>query len=238
MSLELLNGEVDMNSYIKMNSAWFNKVNEKWGRLSNMSNGDAVVVNALDKSEVKYEINNFNLQNSVLDGILDPKKFEFLKNRIDRIDFIRFKNTEALYQAARFPDHPDIQLIIQDCHSGMLSKMKVKKYKRYTRKDWDSIRESVMRYCLELKLYQSPPLRRLLLSSDQMPIVEISHNDQFWGTLEEKDERGRLTGNLIGQNVLGEMWNDIKVNIMQNKDSYKTRPTHNIHNFKFFGQII
>ena len=76
--MNLLNNGVDMNSYIKMNSAWFNKVNEKWGRLSNMSNGDAVVVNALDKSEVKYEINNFNLQNSVLDGILDPKKFEFL----------------------------------------------------------------------------------------------------------------------------------------------------------------
>jgi ribA/ribD-fused uncharacterized protein len=248
VSLELLNGEVvnmnllnngvDMNSYIKMNSAWFNRVNGKWGRLSNMSNADAVVINALDKNTIRERINNLDSNNIVLNGILDPQKFEFLKNRINRIDLVRFKNTEAFYQAARFPDHPDIQLIIQDGHSGMSSKMKAKKYKNYTRADWHSIRENVMRYCLELKLYQSPPLRRLFLSSNEMPIVEISHNDQFWGTIEEKDEKGGLTGNLIGKNVLGEMWNDIKSNIRLNENSYKTRPTHNIPDFRFFGQEI
>lgn len=146
-----------------------------------------------------------------------------------QVNGLLIKNTEALYQASRFPDHPEIQMEILKGHSGMASKMTSKKYrKKLTREDWDLVRDDVMRYCLELKLYQNfRKLKAVLEETGDRAIVEKSHKDTYWGAI-EKD------GILEGDNVLGKLWMDIR----KDPDLYYVRPSHNIPNFKLNGEDI
>jgi predicted NAD-dependent protein-ADP-ribosyltransferase YbiA (DUF1768 family) len=89
-----------------------------------------------------------------------------------------------------------------------------------------------MKYCLALKLYQNPPLRKILLATENAPIVELSHKDTFWGTMEKEK------GVLVGQNVLGQLWCEIRDNIINGVCDYKSRPTSDIENFMLIGQQI
>jgi len=68
---------------------------------------------------------------------------------------IRIDTAEALYQACRFPDHPEIQAVILDQRSPMTAKMKSKKHRKSTRRDWAEVRVKIMRWCLRVKLAQN-----------------------------------------------------------------------------------
>lgn len=145
-----------------------------------------------------------------------------------RTNGILIKNTEALYQASRYPDYPEIQKEIIAQTSGFASKLISKKYmKTHTRSDWDDIRVDVMKYCVALKAYQNPALRKLLELTGNKPIVEKSHKDKFWGAVQYDNE-------LIGENVLGKILMEIRDNL----DSYKIRPDYDIINFKLYGSNI
>ncbi len=146
-----------------------------------------------------------------------------------KVNGLLIKNTEALYQAARFPDYPEIQMEILKGHSGMSSKMTSKKYRKtHTRADWREVRVDVMKYCLELKLYQNyRKLVSLLDETGEKAIVEKSHKDTFWGAI-EKD------GVFEGENVLGKLWMDIR----KDPSRFYTRPDHNIPNFKLNNEEI
>src|SRR5437879_3146621 len=59
----------------------------------------------------------------------------------------RVWTSEALYQACRFPDHPDIQREILEPRSAMAAKMKAKKdgrRDRFTRPDWNALSLDLM----------------------------------------------------------------------------------------------
>jgi ribA/ribD-fused uncharacterized protein len=177
-----------MEKYLKTEVCFFNKVKEKWGELSNMSNAYGV-----------------------------------------RVGDIRIKNTEALYQASRFPDYPEIQMEILKGHSGMASKMTSKKYRKtHTREDWDEVAVDIMYYCLKLKTYQNYLfIKRILDEVGGREIVEKSHKDQNWGTVEQ----GEI---LVGNNILGKLWNNIRDNV----DEMKQPPELALDNFKLNGKII
>jgi ribA/ribD-fused uncharacterized protein len=146
------------------------------------------------------------------------------------VNNVRIKNTEALYQASRFPDHPEIQKLIIESHSGMSAKMISKKYrKEYTRNDWDIVKFDIMKYCVELKLYQNwNYLKPMLLETGNKPIVELSHKDTYWGTVKLDENRVR------GHNVLGNIWNEIKKDLANRV----AKPTHDISNFFLYDQLI
>lgn len=145
-----------------------------------------------------------------------------------KVNGMILKNTEALYQASRYPEHPEFQKEIIAQTSGFASKLISKKYmKAYTRSDWDEVRVDIMKYCVALKVYQNPAVRKLLAVSADKPIVEKSHKDKFWGAVQYDNE-------LIGENVLGK----ILMEIRENLDAYKIRPDHNIPNFMLLGHDI
>lgn len=117
---------------------------------------------------------------------------------------IDVRTAEALYQACRFPDHPDVQRQILAQASPMPAKWVSRKHARLTRTDWDAVRVSVMRWCLWLKLLQHPTtFGRLLLATEQHPIVEESARDDFWGATPRGDE-------LVGRNVLGCLLGEVR----------------------------
>jgi ribA/ribD-fused uncharacterized protein len=118
---------------------------------------------------------------------------------------VRVATAEALYQACRFPDEPEIQSIIVDQMSPMTAKMKSKKYRDRTRADWDNVRVDVMRWCLRIKLQNN--LARfgdVLERTGERAIVEESVKDDFWGAKPQED------GTLVGKNVLGRLLMELR----------------------------
>lgn len=125
-----------------------------------------------------------------------------------RVNGIRILTSEALYQACRFPHMPDIQRLIIAQSSPMTAKMKGKPYRSQSRPDWDAQRVRIMRWCLRVKLLQNyDQFSRLLLSTGDMPIVEHSRKDNFWGAIPDYSTL------LIGENVLGRLLMELREEI-------------------------
>ena len=117
----------------------------------------------------------------------------------------RIPTAEALYQACRFPDEPEIQRLIVDQPSPMTAKMKSKKYRSRTRTDWDDVRVNIMRWCLRMKLSQNwSRFGAVLDKTGEKQIVEESTKDDFWGAKPKED------GTLVGTNVLGRLLMELR----------------------------
>ena len=56
------------------------------------------------------------------------------------------------------------------------------------RADWESVKRDVMRDALRAKFTQSDDLRELLLSTGEVPLVQLKPGDAYWGT--GRDGRG------------------------------------------------
>jgi len=123
---------------------------------------------------------------------------------------LRIKSSEALYQACRFPHQPTWQQEILDAPLAFAAKLVAKKEDRranHSRPDFDQIREKLMRWVLRLKLTQHPQtFGRLLLNTQNFPIVEQSRTDPFWGALKVKDARDMLQG----ENKLGRLLMELR----------------------------
>lgn len=115
-----------------------------------------------------------------------------------RVNDIDIRTSEALYQALRFPNRPDIQKKIVAQPSPMAAKMVGKPHRKdFNRPDWDAVRVVAMGWCLRVKLLQNwDKFWALLDSTGDRAIVEHSHRDAFWGAVSEGDA-------LVGRNVLG-----------------------------------
>lgn len=108
-------------------------------------------------------------------------------------------SSEAPYQASRFPTGPDLQSLIFSQKSPILSKRMAQSFPDLSRKDWNKVRVSTMRWCLRAKLYNSRYFHDLLMSTGGSIIVEESGKDRFWGAVPQTDEI------LQGHNALGRL---------------------------------
>lgn len=121
------------------------------------------------------------------------------------VNGIRIRTSEALYQACRFPHIPDLQSQIIDERSPMAAKMRGKPFRASSRPDWDDIRVTLMRWSIRVKLLQNPDrFGAVLDDTGDLPIVEHSRRDRFWGAVALSDEE------LEGQNVLGRLLMELR----------------------------
>jgi N-glycosidase YbiA len=111
-----------------------------------------------------------------------------------------FFSTEALYQCCRYPGLHDLQARI-NIPNAMSAKSASKPPRAQTRSDWYSIRVGVMEACLRLKLDQHfDRITDVLSATGDLPIVEKSRDDTFWGAVPVSD------ADIEGENVLGLLW--------------------------------
>ena len=150
----------------------------------------------------------------------------------------RILTSEALYQACRFPDFPEIQEEIIKQKSPMAAKMKSKPYRlKCTRDDFEEEKVAIMYWCLRVKLACNPNgFGHLLKKTGTRAIVEVSHKDLFWGTKEDISN----SNTLIGANVLGQLLMELRSFYLENQVSkaYLTVEPKDITNFKLFGEQI
>lgn len=145
-------------------------------------------------------------------------------------------SSEALYQACRFPDLPDVQQVIIKEKSPMTAKMKSKPHRKYTREGWDSSRVAIMRWSLQVKLAQNfLKFGRLLEETYPKQIVEDSRKDKFWGAVREKNNEKTFSG----VNALGRLLMELRQKYMSKNryDLLLVEPLP-IKNFKLFGEDI
>lgn len=145
-----------------------------------------------------------------------------------RIGNVLINHCEGLYQSLRYPDRIDIQKEIIKEKSPMSSKMKSKKYYRYTRKDWDDVKEDIMYWCLKVKLYFNwNKFSKLLLESGERNIVEKSRRDRFWGAVD-----------MVGENRLGVLLMKLREEVKVGSVKKGMFPKCDVDNMIFLGENI
>lgn len=113
------------------------------------------------------------------------------------INKTKLRTSEVLYQALRFPSYPEVQHQIILYKSPISAKKYGREYIDLTRTDWDQVRFKIMKFCIELKLFQNfDRFSKVLLSTGSYPIVEYSDKDKVWGASFQN-------GYYIGTNALG-----------------------------------
>lgn len=157
----------------------------------------------------------------------------------------RWKSTEALYQACRFPDYPDVQELIHSENSPMSAKMVSKSHRKdKCRVDWDEVQVPIMEWCLWLKLaFNFRFIYWALKDNGGRPIVEISSKrDPYWGTIPDKADPNKAAG----MNVLGKLWMVVRDDVLANPaisfgdlaGKYASVPPPPVENFKLFVQVV
>lgn len=145
---------------------------------------------------------------------------------------VKVLTTEALYQAARFPDHPEIQQAIIDQRSPLMAKMRSRANHELSRPDFDKIKQDVMLWCLLLKLIQNwDKFKQVLDETEDLPIVEFSKKDGFWGAIPQDN------GFLCGDNRLGELLMKVRETSRMNCHVVTASPPF-VDNFKLLGNVI
>ena len=107
-----------------------------------------------------------------------------------------FPTVEHAYQAAKTAD-PDWAQRIQNARSAGVAKRLGRDAPML--KDWDSIKESVMLECLELKFADEFLKKSLLETGSALLIEGNSWHDPFWGACNCAKHQGK------GKNALGNL---------------------------------
>jgi ribA/ribD-fused uncharacterized protein len=152
-----------------------------------------------DKEEPYYEFTNF-------------APYGFFSNNTF------WKTGEHYFQAQKFPKMALYEEIRQAATPSAAFELAHRNFRRQ-RPDWDQVRVDVMREALQLKFDANPPLKELLLSTGDRPLVEASEEDAFWGFGADRQ----------GQNKLGQL-------LMELRDRYReqsSEPTQLIE-----GEVI
>ena len=152
------------------------------------------------------------------------------------INKIKILTSEALYQACRYPNDPTLQMNIVEELSPMSAKDLSRQFEHKSREDWLQIRHQIMRWSLRVKLAQNyDSFSQLLLSTKDLPIVELSYKDDFWGA-KPLDNSSNM---LEGRNVLGRLLMELREYLKADSEGKLNYVTPiKIPNFMIFGENI
>jgi ribA/ribD-fused uncharacterized protein len=142
------------------------------------------------------------------------------------------RTSEHLYQALRYPDHPDIQRAILAIPSPLIAKQTARESLALERPDWHEIKPDVMMWCLNLKLlHNRERFGRLLMDTNNRDIVEASPIDGYWGAKPKPH-----SSLLIGWNVLGRLLWMLRGRLEVNLPIDLRADVIDIPNFRLMGE--
>lgn len=116
-----------------------------------------------------------------------------------QLDGKRWPTSEHYCQAMKFQDAAHQEDIRQE-KSPMRAARMGRDRKRPLRKDWESVKDSIMRKAVVCKFTQHDDLRELLLSTGEAKLVEHTTNDAYWGD----------GGDGSGKNMLGRILVEVR----------------------------
>lgn len=112
--------------------------------------------------------------------------------------------SEHYFQAQKFEDVND-QEAIREEKSPMIAARMGRDRKKNLRRDWESVKVSVMTEAVRAKFTQHEELRDILLGTGDAKLVEHTENDNYWGD----------GGDGSGKNMLGQILMRIRTELRQ-----------------------
>lgn len=86
--------------------------------------------------------------------------------------------------------------------------------KKKLRRDWESVKVSIMRKAVQAKFTQHDNIREVLLSTVDAKIVEHTENDNYWGD----------GGDGSGKNMLGKILMEVREELRADTGTEAERP--------------
>lgn len=117
-----------------------------------------------------------------------------------------WRTTEHYFQAQKFAG-TEFEEQIRLIPSPMIAARAGRDRKKPFRKDWDAVRDDVMRTAVRAKFTQHPKLAELLLSTGDAEIIEHTKNDAYWAD----------GGDGTGKNMLGIILMEIREELRKQK---------------------
>lgn len=127
-----------------------------------------------------------------------------------------FNNSEALYQACKFPARPDIQQRIAEAPTPREAAAIGRTPGLGIDPGWNAQRVDVMRWVLRMKREANlDEIDALLAATGERPIVEVSTRDPWWGA--------KPVGDCYeGNNVLGRLWMELRQQLREPNPAYRS----------------
>src|SRR3546814_14539335 len=94
---------------------------------------------------------------------------------------LKWKSSEAQYQAMRYPGHPEIQEQIRNATNAFVAKQVAYEHIDKTRADWKDVKVQEMAYVVT-RTSKSPGFVAAMATTGGKPIVELSTREAFCGT--------------------------------------------------------
>lgn len=104
--------------------------------------------------------------------------------------------TEHFFQAQKFEDERDREAV-RKAGTPMLAARMGRDRKRKLRRDWESVKVSIMREALEAKFRQHDDLHALLLGTGDALLIEHTEHDDYWGDGGDGSGRNELGRQLM-----------------------------------------
>jgi N-glycosidase YbiA len=101
--------------------------------------------------------------------------------------------SEHYFQVQKFVGSPDEEEV-RAAKSPMIAARMGRSRKRPLRRDWESVKDTIMHEAVLAKFTQHDDLREILDSTGESEIVEHTENDRYWG--DGGDGRGK---NMLGR---------------------------------------
>lgn len=114
------------------------------------------------------------------------------------LDGAHWPSVEHYYQGMKFED-PDIRESIRNAGHPKDAQLIARKNKRKIRRDWKSIKQTMMTRAVYIKCRTHDEVRLALLATKELDIMENSQYDYYWGC--GRDQRGENTYGKILMNV-------------------------------------
>ena len=128
-----------------------------------------------------------------------------------------FGTSEAVYQACKFPAHPDVQQRIVQAPTAREVAAIGRTPGLGIDPGWNAQRVDVMRWVLRLKREaNAAEIDAVLAATGERPIVEVSTRDPWWGANPVADR-------YEGHNVLGRLWMELRQQLREDDPAAHSR---------------
>jgi ribA/ribD-fused uncharacterized protein len=115
-----------------------------------------------------------------------------------------WKTSEHYFQAQKYPGTPreeEVRMAKTPSEAAKLGRSR----EHPLRRDWESVKDNIMREAVRAKFTQHLELRAMLLATEDAKIVEHTENDSYWGD----------GGDGSGRNMLGQILMEIREELRQ-----------------------
>ena len=112
--------------------------------------------------------------------------------------------SEHYFQAQKFAGTDRVEAI-RLTRSPMVAARMGRSRGHPLRRDWEAVKDDVMRQALHAKFTQHPALGSLLLSTGHAELIEHTRNDRYWGD----------GGDGNGRNILGKLLMELRAELQK-----------------------